>query len=562
MKLDKFPIGKAVIPFAIAIAFGIAMLTPSIVSSQASPYNKQRNSGYGGGGGGGIGISIDIGTIIDQARRTSRPPRPPHRPRITTKKKCKYGGRGGKCRKKPRVTVVIDIPRVQNCLVRAGFDPGPVDGKAGGKTRNAFRAFQEANGLEKRPRSVYDKPSRDLLFDLCKQPPPPPEVVASVTPSPGTASNCLPQDLYGRLTRAYGQRSGVQSCPNACLPKPAGYGQVELDRLAASNDITWCTNCVRLGAYLPLAAILKIESSASIQLCASPPAQACYLPSPAIIKTYPKVRTIFRHLPISIGNEGDLAVLIGNEDYGDAIPANHNAQRDAAALHTLLTEQLGYSENNIIDLRNAKLADFHRVFGSPSNPVGELAKRLQQRRRSDVFIYISSHGMTLEEEGKSFVLPSDVQLDALDRTAVPLQQFYETLGKLGAGTIMLILEANFGRSVEELIDPPNLPQMSMNVMPAIPVPGLAVYKASDRDQLTLEDPEYGIGLFTRYLIEGLAGKADEAPIGNGDQRIDTVELFVYTSNMVRTAARKSFGLEQKPMLSEIDNIVVGRLAGR
>ena len=58
------------------------------------------------------------------------------------------------------------------------------------------------------------------------------------------------------------------------------------------------------------------------------------------------------------------------------------------------------------------------------------------------------------------------------------------------------------------------------------------------------------------------GKADEAPIGNGDQRIDTVELFVYTSNMVRTAARKSFGLEQKPMLSEIDNIVVGRLAGR
>jgi hypothetical protein len=31
-------------------------------------------------------------------------------------------------------------------------------------------------------------------------------------------------------------------------------------------------------------------------------------------------------------------------------------------------------------------------------------------------------------------------------------------------------------------------------------------------------------LFTRYLIEGLAGRADEAPIGNGDKRIDTAEL--------------------------------------
>jgi hypothetical protein len=32
--------------------------------------------------------------------------------------------------------------------------------------------------------------------------------------------------------------------------------------------------------------------------------------------------------------------------------------------------------------------------------------------------------------------------------------------------------------------------------------------------------------------------------------------------MVRTAARKSFGLEQKPMLSKIDNLVVGNLASR
>ena len=62
------------------------------------------------------------------------------------------------------------------------------------------------------------------------------------------------------------------------------------------------------------------------------------------------------------------------------------------------------------------------------------------------------------------------------------------------------------------------------------------------------------------LIEGLAGKADAAPIGNDDKRIDTVELYVYTADAVRTAARKSFGLEQKPMLGKIDNLVVGNLS--
>jgi uncharacterized caspase-like protein len=123
-----------------------------------------------------------------------------------------------------------------------------------------------------------------------------------------------------------------------------------------------------------------------------------------------------------------------------------------------------------------------------------------------------------------------------------------------------MLEANFARNLDELIDPPNLPELEVEAMPAEPVPGLAVFKASDRDQKAIQDPEYGIGLFTRYMIEGLAGKADETPIGNGDSQIDTVELFVYTADQVRTTARKSFGMEQKPLLSEIDNLVVGKLA--
>ena len=89
---------------------------------------------------------------------------------------------------------------------------------------------------------------------------------------------------------------------------------------------------------------------------------------------------------------------------------------------------------------------------------------------------------------------------------------------------MLMLEANFAKNLDELINPPNLPELEVEAMPVDPVPGLAVFKASDRDQKTIKDPEYGIGLFTRYMIEGLAGRADASPLGNDDKRIDTVEL--------------------------------------
>ena len=393
-------------------------------------------------------------------------------------------------------------------------------------------------------------------------PPKQPAPIQSLAKIQPASNRCLPEDLYDLLEQTYGKRPALDRCPTACLPKPASFTPAELDAAAAKSGINWCDNCVQVGGYIPLASVLQLEKAASVTLCVNP--DMCRLPAAIgggdAGERVVEIRTVFKDLPAGVKNEGNIAVVVGNQDYLGDLPDNPDGRADADAVMALLVDQLGYKQENIIDLRDATLSDFERVFGSDSNPEGELAKRIDKKDPGDVFIYVASHGMVKEDDAKqAYLLPVDAKLDDLDKTAYPMQELYDHLGKIGARTIMLMLEANFAKNLDELINPPNLPELEVEAMPVDPVPGLAVFKASDRDQKTIKDPEYGIGLFTRYMIEGLAGRADVGPLGNDDKRIDTVELYVYTADAVRTAARKSFGLEQKPLLSKIDNLVVGNL---
>ena len=41
----------------------------------------------------------------------------------------------------------VSVSDLQSALLRAGFDPGPVDGKLGKKTKAAIKAFQRRNNL-------------------------------------------------------------------------------------------------------------------------------------------------------------------------------------------------------------------------------------------------------------------------------------------------------------------------------------------------------------------------------------------------------------------------------
>jgi hypothetical protein len=614
---------KRVLAVGAALAFLVMALGSDTREASAGDHydgdHYHRHGGGGGGGNVGVGVGIGVGTILlneairrrqednnqyNEQQQVTQPKGCPEGltwsrkkhtcvkvttpevakcelPRIKTRKGCVYptpetascewpetkAGKGCECvsgyKREHGECVKRDEPHVVDCdwpMIKAGNGcmcaPGLIP----------------ANGTCIKPPTVVVDPgevSPAHAVAPVGEPvaPSPPKQAEEPKPKPKSKVaaadpiRCLPQDLYDLVVEAYGKRPALGPCPTACLPKPTYFSPAKLDAIAAREGITWCENCTQVGPYMPLASVLKLEQLAHVTICVAP--DQCVYPVRTVVEPQTEIRTIFKNLPAGVKNEGNIAVVVGNKTYQGEVPVNAYGASDADAVTALLTDQLGYRKDNIIDLRDATLADFERVFGSDGNPGGEIAKRVDDKNPGDVFIYVASHGLTQGDDGKAvYLLPVDAKPKELEQTAYGLQKLYDNLGKTGARTTMLVLEANFAKTLDELIDPPNLPELEVDAMPLTPVPGLAVFKASDRDQRTIQDPEYGIGLFTRYIIEGLAGRADEAPLGNGDKRIDTVELYVYTSDMVRTAARKSFGLEQKPMLSKIDNLVVGQLSAR
>jgi uncharacterized caspase-like protein len=266
------------------------------------------------------------------------------------------------------------------------------------------------------------------------------------------------------------------------------------------------------------------------------------------VKSYTKVRELYRALPPAPEDAGSVAVIIGNRDYSK-LPLSETSQNDAGAIYAFLTEHMGIRDDNIIDVRNAKKADLERLFGATPGIDGDLARLVRSNPDARVFVYYSGHGATDNAETETYLLPVDAEPYREELGGYKLSTLYANLAKLDAKSVLVLLETEFGQDHGAYVLPPNLPETTNQALPRAPLPNLSVMVASDRGQRTLMDSTYDIGLFTRYLIDGLAGSADLRPIGNGDGSLDSAEIYAYTAAMVETAARKTFGLLQNPVYS-------------
>jgi uncharacterized caspase-like protein len=75
-----------------------------------------------------------------------------------------------------------------------------------------------------------------------------------------------------------------------------------------------------------------------------------------------------------------------------------------------------------------------------------------------------------------------------------------------------------------------------------------IITASGPNEVALELPNLGHGVFTYYVLEGLKGKADR----NNDGLVTVSELYEFVEDQVDSTARRAGGRQRPLMKGEIE----------
>jgi hypothetical protein len=424
--------------------------------------------------------------------------------------------------------------------------------------------------------AARDGPLHAEVWRLCRliwlsrvgPPPPLPGAPASpVTAAPAPASPlvppvalrrdrpaiegvCLPPDLRALAQTQPDRTAAIDQCELPCLPRPDRLDADDARSYERRYGITWCRACVPIATPLPVEEILRIERAGNITLCSQAmPRRIEILSSGRILQdTLMGVRAAFGRSGERIATSHDhVAVVIGISRYMLAGGGKPVAERDGAVMAALILERLGYRTEQVIQLANPRRADLDRLLApGPDNPI---QKRLRVTSGTSLLLYVSGRGhVSGPDGGTGFLLPSDTVSGREERDGLAIDQLITALARLEPEGLTVVLEVPMlGRAAGTVVAP------NASLLAASPLPpsvrGLVLMMAAERDQHPLEDMQLRLSLFTRHLVEALAGAADRPPIGNGDGLIDSVEAFVTASYRTQLAARKTWGLLQRPVMS-------------
>ena len=231
------------------------------------------------------------------------------------------------------------------------------------------------------------------------------------------------------------------------------------------------------------------------------------------------------------------AIVIGIGNYKDSkIPTLQYTVADAQGMYNVLTnEKYGFmSKENVKILINeeASTQNIKKSFGT------WLKKNVKEK--DFVIIYFAGHGAP--EAGSTYWVTYDSNIEDLYGTAISNDSISKMLNSIESKTIIVFLDScysaatvNRGWHTRSLIEKDPFEEFKGE--------GKVVITSSNGKQLSLEIQEYGHGVFTYYLIQGLIGKADQ----DIDGYITLDEIWDYVKFNVRHTAKK-FGIHQTPII--------------
>jgi uncharacterized caspase-like protein len=240
------------------------------------------------------------------------------------------------------------------------------------------------------------------------------------------------------------------------------------------------------------------------------------------------------------------AVLIGVNEYAE-LDNLQFCTKDAQALAEQLTE-VGFPEENVFLVTDGS-RDVKNL-PTKSNIEARIRNVLAVAEPDDlVLVSFSGHGMHLD--GKTYLCPTGARVDSPAGTMIDLSTIYGNLDRSKAARKLLWVDAcrndprpagsrsatSHAKSVEGLVE-------SLRVPPK----GTLTLASCAADQISWEEDQFGHGVFMHFLMEGLAGKADQEERGNGDDKISLLELYNYANIKTKRFVLMSRDRVQTPEL--------------
>ncbi|MCX5734368.1 MAG: caspase family protein [candidate division NC10 bacterium] len=254
------------------------------------------------------------------------------------------------------------------------------------------------------------------------------------------------------------------------------------------------------------------------------------------------------------------AVVVGVGRYESSdIPRLRYTVPDAEAIYQVLVGPAGFEKEHVFLLtdkteRKPTLKNIKWALGT------FLARSAQ--KDDTVLIFFAGHGAPevdqrgIERDGLAkYLIPSDAEPDDLYSTALPMDELQTIFGRIEAERVMVFLDACYSgaaggrtfasKSVRALnVDDLFLERLTRSK-------GRAIITASRPAEVSLEVAEFGHGLFTYYLLQGLNGAADL----NRDGIVSLQELYEYVEQQVTQKSRSVGGNQHPVMKGELEGVI-------
>lgn len=239
-----------------------------------------------------------------------------------------------------------------------------------------------------------------------------------------------------------------------------------------------------------------------------------------------------------------IGIVIGVENY-ENLPKAPYATHDAELIQKYFKNTMGIEE--VIVFTNQEVAGL--FFKQKFDPtIGKLSSMVVAGE-TDLFVYYSGHGVPDRNGDEVYLFPSDGDINFLRETGYSINNFYESLSKLNAKSVTVIMDACFSgstRASENLTGTKALgiKVKDANVRPWENNPNFRVFTSSSNDETSLGFDGSQSGLYTYFFCAGLQGEAD----ANKDKKITVEEMQNYLLINVNDLAKKiSSGKSQTPV---------------